>query len=351
MLLLMIIINGIQAQRLTITNDSLRNHFRRESPYEVFEYYLKGFDILIDYESLYYDEEMKSYLMKWLDEDEILADLLNRRRKTFNERFNYDKKEKISFTEDYIKEHKLNFDSICSDTTLLNMYTEMAISEFIDRNRDRYLKNKHVLLIDFGVLLFHARIVYPEAYKKVKQLWYNQNKQIVTKSQDFNTLFICLLKMNDPEAQSEFDKIIADFVKTNGESFDGTFLLANVVAVGNAYAKKKLIELLSVYKKFQFISDGADIPFDGRIYGMLRDLLKYNQIETTAFEISYKTPEEYIKEMRKQKENVVEATNRLIKKIEKSEEYWMVNMPFDYTPNTEVMGKYVKLGDECKKNE
>lgn len=88
---------NVNAQRIIVNNDSLRIHFRNEPPHKVLEYYSKNWIHVIDYKALYYDEELKNYLMQWLDKEVIVDFSINNLRKQMSERFNYDKNTKKQF--------------------------------------------------------------------------------------------------------------------------------------------------------------------------------------------------------------------------------------------------------------
>ena len=118
-IVLFVIISNIQAQRLDITIDSLRFRFQNEKPYDVYDYYRKGTSEFSkdNYKSLYYDTEMKNYLLKWLNQDQIIDYERDRHKKYLN---GFDEESKTSFIESYISRvFKLNPDSIKADTNLL----------------------------------------------------------------------------------------------------------------------------------------------------------------------------------------------------------------------------------------
>ncbi|GAB6013345.1 hypothetical protein [Viscerimonas tarda] len=321
-------INDIIAQRVIITNDSLLVHFQQEEPIEVYDYYQRRFDDALDYKSLYYDQEMKDYLLKWLDKGVGIDNKINDFKRYLQD---FSEEQNNALTKDYIiRVCKLNYDSICPNPVLLNFYYNEAILRDIENYKDDLLRNQEKILPPEDALYLHARIVYPESYKIIKNIWYRHNKPVT-----FNdVIFSCLLMMNDTETQSIFDKIITDVVKSGGETanYSAYSLFIFLNRANNAYYIKKLVELLDVHKSYQYISGGAPKPLDDLIYGTLKDLFRYHKIETTAYAISYKTPEDYIQQMRKRKPLVIEAAERLIKQLKAEEQYWMVNMPFDYIP-------------------
>jgi hypothetical protein len=283
---------------------------------------------------------MKSYLMKWFDMDEYIDYEVDKYKKNLYERFDYRSGNKDSFVKHYIQSDlKLNYDSICSDTSLVKLYLDQAISKRADEEKNDLLKRKKYLLPPHDALYLHASIAYPESYKIIKNWWYQYNKTIANQFSKFNDLFTCLLIMNDTEAQSEFDKIIKKYVKANGEIYPEYYdrtLLSCLRMVRNAYSVKKLLEILPVTKKIENIAGEPFIPLDYETYYLLKEILRYHKVEVKAFSISpislNMTDDEYIKFLRKNKKDIVNAANQLIKKMEEEEKYWMENIPFDYVP-------------------
>ena len=251
-ILFFITISNIQAQRYSITIDSLRIRFQNEKSYDVYDYYRKtsGFS-KEDYKFLYYDQEMKAYLLKWLDQDQILDYEKDKFKKYL---YNFDEEAKTSFIKSYIsREFKLNSDSIKADTALWRLYGDSAINDRAEKEK-RYLlqrkeEEKRDILPDEGVLYLHRMIAYPEAYKTIKDWWNQYDKPTATEQGYFNNLFVSLLSMNDPETRAEFDKIIKKYVQTNGETYMegyGVGFIRSLREVNNAYGLKKMIELLPV---------------------------------------------------------------------------------------------------------
>ena len=335
-IVLFVIISNIQAQRLDITIDSLRFRFQNEKPYDVYDYYRKGTSEFSkdNYKSLYYDTEMKNYFLKWLNQDQIIDYERDRHKKYLN---GFDEESKTSFIESYISRvFKLNPDSIKADTNLWKLYADSAISSHAEKQKMRLLQKKEEskrdVLPDYLVMNCHAKIAYPEAYKIIKDWWYQYDKPTATDYGYFDDLFISLLLMNDPEAQSEFDKIVKRYVQTNGTAYKedyGLGFIRSLRAVKNAYGLRKMIELLPVRVEVIGLSsmEGTSYdPLDYRMYGLLNYVFMSHGINTLGLFDDLDT-------MRKNSEEIVRLANQLIKELEEDEKYWMENMPFDYVPD------------------
>ena len=329
---LLVISTNVYSQRTAITNDSLRNHFRKETADRVLtSYYQKSFysaGINFNYKDMYYDTAIKDSLLRWLDEDIIVNQKINEHKQYLLKYFKKEKKK--AFTEYYVTHDvKLNFDSIYSNPELYESYYELAIDAAVDSYREDILKRKDELLPEYEVLYLHSKIVYPEAYKIIKQWWYLNNKS------EKSPLFRYLLMMNDPEVQYIFDKIVEDAIKNNGESILGINFISNIQQIANAYAVKKLLEILPVTKEILAFSDGTLVPLDSFTFNALLELLEKNAIEGNFIPYGQLTGMSTIKELkylRDHKESIVEAAHQLIQKLEAEERYWMENMPFDYVP-------------------
>jgi hypothetical protein len=313
--------NIILAQSITINNDSLRVHFRKEKPYNVFDYYDRN-HFGLDCEKLYYDEELKFYLLKWLDIDEYIEYKLEKYR---NERIELMKDDDFSIVrvKDYIKnECKLNYDSICSVPELYREYKEKTIEWLVEKEKERLKKDKDNMIVPYSVIFLHSWICYPEAYLIIKK-WAN-NRPFIDKYGNINSYYAYLLKMNDPEIQKQFDDIIKKFVETNGYSYeplDIIKLLEGLSLRDNAYSVEKYIELLPVNRRFSLVTAEEHFVFDLYILDTLLFLFEYYGIE---MKISIDK-----NDLRKYSEEIIDAANKLVEKLKEKEKYWMENMPFN----------------------
>lgn len=337
MILFFIVANTcIHAQRYTITIDSLRTHFRTEKPYVVLDYYKKRTSWFSkdNYKPLYYDLEMKNFLLQWLDQNQIIDYETNVFRK-YLEGFSNDNKN--SLVKDFIeRDFRLNADSIRADSTLWKIYTDSVISLRVEKHKIDLLRRKEEekrdILPDWSAMYLLSKVAYPESYKIMKDWWCQYDKQVVRNTAHFDNLLILLLLMNDPEAQLEFDKIIKKYIRTNGKIYEEDFGIALINCfqiVNNAYGISKMLELLSIETLVPGLTgrDGTYYdPLNYRIYDLLNSVFIVHKIETKGLFDSLDT-------MRKNKNEIIQLANRLIEKLEKEEQYWMVNMPFDYVPD------------------
>jgi hypothetical protein len=333
-IILFIVASNIYSQRYTITIDSLRTHFRNEKPYDVYDYYKKreSWFSKENYKLLYYDQEMKEYLLRWLDQDQIIDYKANVFRK-YLEGFNEDNK--ISMIKSYIKrEFNLNPDSIKADDPLWKLYADSVINSYVKEEKviilERKEKEKKDILPDMDVIYFHSQVAYPEAYKIIKGWWYQYDKPVADNDAYFNSLFTCLLSMNDPEAQFEFDKAIKKYVQSDGKENYGISLTNCLDEVNNAYGIIKMLQLLPIQIDMPGLEDGREIttyvPFDYFTFRQIQTVLMAHDIKVAGLFDNIKT-------MRKNKEEIIRLANQLIEKLEADEQHWMVNMPFDYVPD------------------
>ena len=245
---LLVISTNVYSQRTVITNDSLRVHFQNEKPHEVYIYYQKRrFNDIIDYKALYYDHELKGYLMKWLEPDTWIDYELFLRKK---ELYQFEPDQKESLIRYYVENNlKLKYDSIKQDTSLVNFYLNQAIEKIVYEKEKEMIKKKSNIIPDIDVLFLHARIAYPESYRIIKQWWYKQQK-ITSRYDGYMTnVFISLLMMNDPDAQLLFNKEIIKLSNSQWPDLFGIGINECLSYLSNAYAVQKLIEILSVTKK------------------------------------------------------------------------------------------------------
>jgi hypothetical protein len=336
---LLLIISCIDAQNIMITNDSLRVHFQKGKPYEVYDYYQKRrFDDILDYKALYYDQELKDYLMEWLDINEYIDYKIDKYKKELYQRFEDRPDDKESFVKYYIEQSlKLQYDSIRSDTCLIKIYFTQAIEKSAnERKIDLEKLNidssnlREELIPPLDVLFLHAKIAYPESYQIIKQWWYRQKKIISHYDGYMTDIFISLLMMNDPEAQFLFNKEIKKLFNSQWTDLFGIGINECLNYLSNAYAVRKLVEILSVTKSITTTSDETAEPYDKLTFDLLRYLMEVNKIENNPFQSLND-----LNQMRKNKDKIIEAAERLIKKMEQEEKYWMSNMPFDYEPTSE----------------
>jgi hypothetical protein len=137
--------------------------------------------------------------------------------------------------------------------------------------------------------------------------------------------------MNDPEAKAIYDKRLKEFIQSKSQTYPYYLTMPNLETVANSFAVKKLIELLTVTRYIEVISGDSPIPHDEIVLFSLIILCKRHDIKLPQIE-NYE--EDITKYILSHKKDIVNAAERLIKKLEQEEKYWMENMPFDYVPQT-----------------
>lgn len=186
-------------------------------------------------------------------------------------------------------------------------------------------KQANKLYPSASAIIFHSRLAYPESYTLIRQYWEEMGKAI--SGQDISSsLYSALIVMGDPEARHLFDKEVAEFIKANGRSEDSVsdFLSFFQYYRNNSYILKKMLATLEVDRKFVRTSEGDLAAFNCEILVLLIDELVGNRTPIGA-KIHRATPCE---EKFKYEKEIREATQKLIKKREEEERYWMENLPF-----------------------
>jgi hypothetical protein len=321
-ILIVVLNNDVFAQRLIINNDSLRVHFGKEKPYKVFEYYDKNHHYNIDYKDIYYDDELKSYLLKWLDIDEYIDYKMEKYREERVILMQDDEFSIVRIKDYIINECKLNYDSICFAPEIYAKYKEKTVDWLVDQEKKQMSEQKDKLQLPNSVLDFHSFAYYPESYLIIKQFADKLNLPVVSETGSLNLYYFHLARMNDPETHTKYDKIIEEFVKTNGYSYIPNSILGNVKSLYNAYGLEKLIEIYQVKRKHIIWSDGTEGRFDSDVLFELLILLKYYYKEEISDKIDNNNMNKYSKE-------ILEAANKLVIQLKQKEKYWMDNMPFN----------------------
>jgi hypothetical protein len=172
----------------------------------------------------------------------------------------------------------------------------------------------------------HVRIAYPESYKIIKTMWYNQNKpvEIINGSGSYSDLFTALLMMNDPEAQEAMDReikmIAGDKMERQNKCYS---LFSELRPIFSSFSLKKSMELLSIWEQLQI--DGYSPPFDFSVFATIKPVFINNGLDVSWYS-------EDIKEIRKHKNQIISEAGDLIGKLEQ-EERCRANLPYDYIPD------------------
>jgi len=313
--------NGARAQKYSeeISTDSLLRMFRRDSPFKVLrEFRSENFS---DYKGAYNNEELKSYLLKWLSKEEY---------RTYQ--INQDIKELTNNT-DFIKRlirfklvdqnHEAWSDSIIQTPALYEKYRDSVLIE--ESNRYKKSTKLETSYPPEKAIWFHSQVAYPESYVIIRQWWIEMGKPVLVKNfTSFDNYFLALVKMRDPEAIQLANREVKKFLQSKGQSADPMDFVRFIGQNKNPYGVEKILELLPVAVKFLTISDEPMEQFNCIAIGMLSERLYLNAIPINAPVKRNSTCEEQLKHVAAFKE----AAQKLIKKYQEDEKYWMDNMPY-----------------------
>jgi len=303
-----------------VSPDSLLKLFRSKSPFEVLldskMYYP------IDVKAAYFNPELKAYLLLWLSKKEYLEYTIEKDIKKFSADPN-----SIKNAIEYKlakKGHSAWLDSIVKNPDLYSKYRDSVITDELAiyravRKVDSYYPPSQAI----G---WHTRIPYPESYTIIRQWWEESGRVTFDGNQNFNPYFLALVKMGDPQARGLFDAQIDTFIKTNGKSLSNEYLNSILKDMRNSYATAKMLALLKVTNKVQWIADGNDAPtpFNCEIQMNLMQEFAANSIAIDSHLKASAPCESQLKFTRQLKE----AGQRLMAKYQEEEKYWMQNIPF-----------------------
>lgn len=283
-----------------------------------------------DYETLYNNHQFKNLLLKTLDQNTYFEYNMKKTDTLFiNEMKN------IEYAKNGLKSY-LNglrkgkmFDSIVANPELFKKYKDTLFS--LDYKLNRKGKNPKEYYPTTG---WFRTFPYPEAHKIIKEWWLKEQDPSDgsinwTKEGFYDTL----LFMNDPDAQELLTKKINEFIKTNGESENPTKIY-NLLKMNNSYSLKQLIRLLTVTTDFERMS--SVIPFNCQVIYDLVGTLRGNGYEfpegTTEIDVrigTKNTPLPYCENRFKNLPLIKKYAEEYSIKLDKKQEYWMKNMPFN----------------------
>jgi hypothetical protein len=303
-----------------ITPDSLLSLFKTRSPFDILlNSRVYG---LTDYKQAYQNTALKPYLLKWLSKEAYRDYTIEADIKRFAEN-----PTGIRQAIEYHlskKKHSAWLDSIAGNSGLYSKYRDTVITEElatfkIARNPEGYIPPSQSLA-------WHTRIPYPESYTIIRQQWIEAHKPELARNNRFDNHFLALVKMGDPEARKLFDAHISKFIKTNGQSYFFGELNSILLQMNNSYAVAKMVELLKVTQKFQWMSDGDEPPmaFNCQMWINLMHDFEIYAIRTDP-KLKITAPCENQLKLTKEINNAAQA---LIAKLKLNEMYWMQNMPF-----------------------
>jgi len=313
--------SSIKAQKYSreISPDSLLKMFQSDPPFDVLQKF-RASDFK-DYKGAYYNKELKPYLLKWLDKEEYWNYSVEQGVQNFTNNPEAIKNAiKYKLTK---KTHASWLDSIYNSPTLLQKYRDSVIAEKIDIYKTAL--KKQTSYPPYDAIWFHSQVAYPESYSIIKQWWIDQGKPVLTKNNTpFNTYFLALVKMRDPEAIQLADKEVKKFVQSNGKSATPIEFMSFIGQNQTPFGIAMLLETLSVNVKFPYFPDYPMEQFNCMAIGMLEEQLYLNSIPINAPIKRTSTCEERLKHVKAFKD----AAQLLIKKYQEEEKYWMDNMPY-----------------------
>jgi len=319
--LIVLSVNVIKAQKYSheITVDSLLKVFRRDTPFDILQKF--STPDFKDYKGAYYNEELKSYLLKWLSKEEYQQYEIERNIQRFSNDKDYIK---LVIKRKLITQRKEAWlDSIINTPALYQIYRDSAIVEQLAFYRkDVKIETSYP---PYNAVWFLSHVAYPESYSIIKQWWVERGKPVLTNNNTpFDTYFLALVKMRDPEAIQLADKEVKKFVQSNGKSATPIEFMSFIGQNQTPFGIAMLLETLSVNVKFPYFPDYPMEQFNCMAIGMLEEQLYLNSIPINAPIKRTSTCEERLKHVKAFKD----AAQLLIKKYQEDEKYWMDNMPY-----------------------
>ncbi|WP_375604865.1 hypothetical protein [Flavobacterium davisii] len=320
-----------------VSRDTILNIFKNNNVYDAIDKirdqisYERGD---LDYKSLYFDKEIKTYFLKSLDRNSRCQYELENKNREYIKLLD-DKKRLEYEVESYLyrKKRSKQIDSILKSEKLI-----LKLKDSVIADRILLYKNGRDCKGAIPNLYLITKIKYPEAYDSIKK-W---SKELL----EWNFTEE-LLAFNDPDAVNLFNEKVNNYVKTNGknESFRDYH---NIVSyINTSSINNKLYDLLLVNRQevimseHVFNADGTfaksnsiytspNFDFAGKVfylvdkYKLPYELIK-NEFDKVAKSNDISIKDKFVKKNIKiLKKIVIEGCS----KMEKEEEYWMVNMPF-----------------------
>ncbi len=306
---------SMRSQNATLSIDTILHYFRTSTAVEAY-YKMQETELSLNYKFLYYNDSVKKYMLKLFDV-KMYQEYEIRKEKEKVER-------NVTFVNVLVKDlvqNKNFYDSIVADTSRYRIYADSAINENIASYREQVERN--TLYPFTSVLEMLVCIPYPEVYTHLKRYWKESGKE------EYRRLLILL---GDPEAQQSFDKEVALFVKTKGKSIDGLTMLREIESVSStSYGLRKMIEVLPITVMIEPISD-FETQFNCEALSSLITRVNYYQ-DWSGVDLTkgLSLPRSYddCDDLLKGRDNVIKATQELMKVYDKEQAYWRVNMPYN----------------------
>lgn len=326
-LVIMIFIASIANSQIKKENDknTILYYFKKFQPFEAQEKIRSAINVYnLDYKTLRKNKEIKSYLLKCLDQKLYFETLI---KNDINDFLTY-LDDPNNFKEElivYLYETKKNkeIDSILKLPDLKLKYKDSIIS----KREILYRKGKdfHNYYPPIKILVLMR---YPEVYDTVKK-W--------SKQSETNYFLGDLLYFNDPDAKKEYDKIMEDVLKDTPANFGGY-----IFNIETAYTFKAAYKLLEIDKTVEFVSRGQyEIGDIGGSYNcvFVNNLIEIferyninisNEILTKKKQYwsNSKSKIDICALYKKFRPEIKIHIGEVIKIREKEEEDWMIDMPF-----------------------
>ncbi|MBO7145457.1 MAG: hypothetical protein J6W13_11615 [Salinivirgaceae bacterium] len=331
----------ISVQAETITSDSLLQRIKQgEVIYDIIDNIFIGD---IDFKDVYFNEELKPYMLQLLDEKSYRQHEIE----TLLESSFGSDDAKMRRIKEWLRDNScsLSFDTIMSTPDLYQAYLDSAYSDFSSNLYSHY--NVVIPNVYEEVL---CRIHWPVVYKEYHRQWVEDGKNITSKR------FYAMLCMHDPDATDIFDKYVDDLLQNKSDSLNKEWYIHRPSAAMGSYEEKlrlrglKYTNLITFTPFPQDREESLTVPYNIKIAS---ELIGYDCPSERAQQIMNKisvsvsflgqtflklnedlTIDEYISIGMEIKENAqlfMDIYQPFIQKKEQEELYWKQNMPY-YKP-------------------
>lgn len=334
--ILLSLIGTLKAQeKPKIKSDSLLRMFKTMDAFDVLN---KVYTDDIDVKDCYYNEELKPYVLKWLDKEAYFEFLQKERitRETKDKDFCIN--DVKGWLTKYNKSHLI--DTVLKDLSLFKVYLDSVTLEEKEYFRKRFFGKGGRLPTE--AIYFHALLKLPESYEILHRYWKEDGGKVSSE------YFYTMLAMHDPEAIAMYNKYVDSVIVVKDlrllDDINGKSGQINLYGSYSLELKLKLL-MVNVKKTHSFSDFGDGIfysPFNidlinplvdayfqcsqnkivlnilNKIYNPIDKIrtLKYAELEKAGNEII-----ENIEEFKK-------VLQPHIENMKKEEKYWKQKMPY-----------------------
>jgi len=298
-----------QPKRTDISVDSLLSYFGKFDPISVLDI---AHDKNINFanKNYYYSDSLKHFTLKWIDRNIYLRKriqfLLNDYSRDTLLLINILKQKYINKEIDSITDNECRlkelFDSLIEvrKEVLYNQYEESGFP-----------------FPPYYAIKYHTELAYPESYLEIYDMWVERGKDINDK-----LYFYPLLKFGDPTVRESFNDFVNDQILNNGEDLSLS-IIRNLR--GYSFGVRQLINLSTIDREFDYLSDGTKKSFDCKILECL-----YFDAKNDGIEFSFKTPNyNSCEDLISFKNEIIKVSLKYADSLEKHEAYWYKEMPFN----------------------